>query len=273
MPEVTHVQIASIWIDVSVREQHNSRAEATHFPVEEGSDITDNVTLMHPEIVIEGLVTNQPIELPGSHTDGATARDAGYSLQLGRTIASGTRSTTIEGEPSLGFLGLVPGVEQGAALLQAVGADVRSKRKFSMVTPDMQNSTQTLQATALQFSKPFDRIRAVDAALRSAFESKRPVQVITALRVYEAVVMLDLSVLRDPDTRGALKFGFTGEVIQIVKSSSGLVGAPDPLHPRGKPAINQGNKNTAPVPAGEVPTAAKARISALEQAIRALGGG
>lgn len=273
MPEVTHVQIASIWIDVSIREQHNSQAEVTRFPVEDGSDITDHVMLLPDQIVIEGLVTNHPLELPGSHTDGATASESGFSLETERTVVNGAASRTIEGEPTLGFLGILPGVAQGAALLQSIGADQRNKRQFNMVLPNLERGTSTFQANALRFSKEFDRVRAVDQALQAAFQAKQPVQVVTARRVYESVVLIDLSILREADSRGALRFGCTGEVVRIVKSSSGLVGAPDPLHARGKPGVNQGNKGTAPVPAGEIPAGSTQRVSALEQVLRAFGGG
>lgn len=271
MAEVTHLQIASIWIDVSVREQHNSSAEVTKFPVEEGADITDHVRLSPNQVVIEGVVTNQPLELPGSHVDGASANESGFTFEVATAEPTGITSKTIQGEPSLGFLGLLPGVDQGASLLRTVGVDVRRKREFAMVLPQLVSGTRKYQANALRFSKPFDRVKAVDQALQAAFALKRPVQVITGLRVYEAVVIIDLSVMREASNTGTLHFGLTGEVIRIVKSSGSLVGAPDPVHPRGRPQLSKGNQNTAPVEPGEI--SAASRVSALEQAIRALGGG
>lgn len=272
MAEVTHLQIASIWIDVSVREVHGSSAELSKFPVEDGADITDHVRLLPKQIEIEGIVSNQPIEMPGSHMDGVTASEAGFALDIATAEPSDVTSKTIQGEPALGFLGLLPGVDQGATLLRTAGVDVRRNVEFEMLLPKLVTGSRKLQANALRFSKSFDRVKAVDRALQTALDSRRPVQLVTGLRVYEAVVLIDLSVMRDADNAGTLHFGCTGEVIRIVKSSGSLVGAPDPVHARGKPAISKGNQNTVPVAAAEVGAPA-ARVSAVEQAIRALGGG
>jgi hypothetical protein len=268
--EVTHVEIASIWIDVSLREQHNLAAEVTRHPVEDGVDITDHVREQPEQLQIEGLVTNQPIELPRSHMSGVTA-DAKASLQLhGRETAeiermsiAGSLGTTLEGEPTLGVLGLLPGADQATTLLRTVGADVRSKRKLVMVTPKLARGSDTLRhATGLQFSAEFDRVRAVESALRAAFKARRPVQIVTGLRVYESMVLTDLTINRDASSHGALRFGATAESIRVVKSSSGLVGVPDPLNVRAKPAVDTGNQNTAPVAADEIP---KEQISTAKQ--------
>lgn len=261
---VTHVEIASIWIDISLREQHNASAEATRHPVEDGVDITDHVRLAPDQLQIEGLVTNQPIELPLSHVDGVTASESSLELFVERMRSQGSQSTTIEGEPTLGMLGLVPGVAQGASLLRAVGVETRSKRRFEMITPAQALGRDNKHATGLVFSEPFDRVTAVHAALRAAFAARRPVQIITGLRVYESVVLVDLSIMRDASSAGALRFGATAEQIRVVKSSTGLVGVPDPLNVRAKPAADSGNQN--PVPE-EMPIADKDKMSALKQAV------
>lgn len=270
MPQqVTHVQIASIWIDVSIREQHNKSAEVTRHPVEEGADITDHVRLQPDQIQIEGIVTNQPIELPGSHVDGVTVDESGHTFQGTSVRATATTSVTIEGEPTLGFLGLLPGVGQLATLAQAIGGDVRPKRKFEMILPKLEPYATQYQVNALRFSKEFDRVKAVDDALVAAFNARKPVQIVTGLRVYDAVVLIDLSVMRDATNAGVLSFGATGQVIRVVKSATGLIGAPDPVHVRGKPAVNTGNQNTAPVQPSELPAD---KVSALQQLSEAVTG-
>jgi hypothetical protein len=273
MAEVTHLQIASIWIDVSIREEHNSQAELSRHPVEDGADVTDHVRLLPDQIRIEGVVTNQPIELPASHADGATADESGFALRHDRALPTGTTSKTLEGEPTLGFLGLLPGVAQATTLLRTVGPDVRTKKKLEMVLPQLQKSTAQFQANALRFSKEFDRVKAVHDALRAAFVARKPVQIVTGLRVYEAVVLIDLSIMRDAASAGTLHFGATGEIIRVVKSATGLIGAPDPVHARAKPAVSKGNQTTAPVPPAEIPPAAADRVSALEQGLRKFAGG
>jgi hypothetical protein len=267
---VTHLEIASIWIDVSIREEHNSSAEITRHPVEDGVEITDHVRLGPDRLQIEGIVTNQPLELPLSHADGVTASDSSLELFVDRMRVQGSRSTTIEGEPTLGMLGLVPGVSQAASLLRGgllgtTGVDVRSKRKFQMITPAQALGRDTKHATGLVFSDAFDRVAAVQAALRAAFEARRPVQIVTGLRVYESVVLVDLSIMRDASTAGSLRFGATAEAIRVVKSSTGLVGVPDPLNTRAKPAADLGNQNTAPV--DDVPLPASERNSLFNRSL------
>ncbi len=257
---VTHLQIASIWIDVSLREEHTSSAQLARHPIESGADVVDHVRLSPDQIVMEGVVTNQPIELPGSHADGATTDESGFTLQrkagdgpIDMMRHDGTVTVPIEGEPSLGFLGLLPGVDQAASLLRTAGRDVRGKRKLEMLVPKMKLGSSQKHAVALRFSKPMDRVKAVHDALRATFEARRPVQIVTGLRVYESVVLVDLSIMRDASNSGALHFGATGEVVRIVKSETAEVGgAPDPAEVRATPVVDKGAQTTAPVEPGEV---------------------
>lgn len=218
---ITHLTIATAWIDVSVREVHGLTAEATHNPVEEGADVTDHVRLMPRTLQIEGLVTNHPIALPGSHMDGAKLDKRGF---------------TISGEPSLGMMGFIPGAGQTASLVRTfTGNDLGKRRQY--------------QVNGVAWTKEFDRVRAVDAALCAVVEARKPVQIVTGLRVYEAVVLTDYSVMREAGSSGpVLKFGCTGEVIRVVKSGTALVGKPDPVNARSKPKVNQGNQSTAANP-------------------------
>lgn len=274
MPDVTHLQIASIWIDVSIREEHSRGAEVTQHPVEEGADVTDHVRLQAPTLQIEGVVTNTPIEQPGSHADGATASNAGITLQkygggdLEIMRASGTQSIEIEGEPTLGALGIVPGIDQAASLVREVGVDVRARRRLQMIVPKETLGPAPKHAIGLVFDKPFDRVRAVYNALVATFEARRPVQIVTGLAVYEQVVLTDLSINREASTAGTLHFGCTGQVLRIVKNAKGLVGAPDPIVPRGKPAVNLGNQAPQPVAASDP---AAQQVSTYKQIKDAVG--
>jgi hypothetical protein len=118
---------------------------------------------------------------------------------------------------------------------------------------------------ALRFTKEFDRVNAVYDALQTAFVARRPVQIVTGLRVYTAVVLIDLSVMRDAKSAGTLQFGATAEVIRMVKSGTSLAGAPEPEQVRAKPAVNEGNQNTAPVEPAEIPVAAVDGASFVKQ--------
>lgn len=218
MAALPHLQIADIWIDVSVREVHEIQAEVTRHPVEEGTDISDHVRLMPRTLQIEGIVTNHPIELPKSHVDGARIDKSGF---------------TIEGEPTLGMMGFLPGAAQTATLVRTFsGKDLTSRRLY--------------QVNGIAFTKPFDRVRAVDLALQTTIDNRKPVQIITGLRVYESVVLTDFSVVREAGAGGTvLKFGCQGEVIRVVKSGSAIVGKPETLA-RAKPKVNEGNQSTTP---------------------------
>ena len=277
--EVTHLQIADIWIDCSISEQHSSQAQVSRHPVEDGADVTDHVRLEPDSLVIEGLVTNQPIKSPKSHTNGAVASERGAQLgmqdgsPLWRIVPMGSQSTTIQGEPTMGFLGIVPGLSQAEALLRQTGLDLRPRRTYQMVTPRLGAQALELQSNALAFDRDFDRVRAVHDALRETFTARRPVQIITGLRVYESVVLVDLSVMREASNAGALRFGATGQIIRVVKSQTGIVGKPDPIAPRAAPNVAKGNQNTAPVPANEVPPRSKSAAKQIAQKIAAAFGG
>ena len=277
--EVTHLQIAGIWIDCSISETHGLQAEVTRHPVEDGADVTDNVRLMPDTIGIEGLVTNQPIEVPQSHANSARGSESGAQLTTpdGSAITqvreAGSQSTTIYGEPTAGFLGLVPGLGQVNALLGLAGRDLLPRRQYQMITPDLAARNVAWQANALRFDKSFDRVRAVHDALRATFEARAPVQVVTGLRVYESVVLVDLQISRDGASAGSLRFGATGQVIRIVKSQTGIAGKPDPVQTRATPAISKGNQNTAEVKPTEVPPRQRSAILGITDKVKGLFGG
>ena len=55
------VAIKDFLIDCSLSEDHNFESEVTEFPVESGSNITDNIRPKPVTVKIEGIVTNTPI--------------------------------------------------------------------------------------------------------------------------------------------------------------------------------------------------------------------
>lgn len=250
-----HAEIGDVWIDVSVRESHDVTADVTRHPVESGTDIADHIRPEPRSITIEGMVTNHPIELPLSHAGTARIDSSGLPLTVAHSAPSrvAPHAQTIEGEPSVGALAVVPGVEQGVALLGALRVDVRSKVKLSMelFTPNTSQTTR-LNATALRFTEPFDRVGAVQEALQRIMDESELVTVVTGLAIYESVALTSLSMERSaqvgPD---CLKFTATGSVIRVVSSQVAKV--PDPLKQRGKPAVSQGKQDATVDPnAGKV---------------------
>lgn len=245
-----HVEIGDIWVDVSIRESHSATAEVSDHPVEEGSAITDHVRPLPRTIEIEGLVTNHPLELPLSHAGNARVSAEKIALRYAANplprIAPNTQQ--IEGEPDVGLLGVVPGVDQGVALLGALRLDVRSKRRFSAdrYTVD-QLATTNFSASALHFTEEFNRVEEVHQALLQIIDESLLVRVYTALMVYPNVALSDLSIERSGTIgRNALKFSATGRVLRIVSSET--VALPNALATQSK-----GKQDTLPADPNNVP--------------------
>ncbi len=236
-----HVQIGGIWIDVSVREGHGVSAEITDHPVESGANIADHIRPLPRTISIEGIVTNHPIELPGSHAGSARVSSA---------------PVEIEGEPSLGVAGMIPGVDQGARLLGALKIEVGSKRVFS--------------ATVVTFTEEFDRVTAVHAALVDAVERRKLVTVVTGLVTYENVALTDLQIERSGMGGGDyLQFSVAGRVLRIVHSQNAK--PPDPVDERGKPGKSRGKQAPKPATPAETTRVTQARDASALANIGGIG--
>jgi hypothetical protein len=245
-----HAEIGDIWIDVSVRESHEATADVTRHPVEEGADITDHIRPEPRTITIDGIVTNHPIEVPLSHVGTAREDSSGVSL----TVANASpprvspHDQVIKGEPSAGLFSVLPGVDQAVALLGALKLEVRSKVDLSMELNHLnQLATTSLNANALHFTQPFDRVGAVQDALQRIMDESLLVTIVTGLAIYQQVALSSLSMERSAQVGpNVLKFTASGIVIKVV--SSQIAKVPDPLKARGKPAVSQGKQQTTPDP-------------------------
>lgn len=63
--------IDSIAVDAVLREVHKFAGEATTHPVEQGADISDHYRFASRAVQLEGIITDTPIRVPGSHNSGA----------------------------------------------------------------------------------------------------------------------------------------------------------------------------------------------------------
>jgi hypothetical protein len=263
--EVRHLQINGIWIDCSVRESHSLQGTCTKHNVEEGADVTDHVRVMPDSLQLEGIVTNTPLEQPGSHTSGAVWEDAPVfptyytGERTERSVQVGTVSQPFEGEPALGFFTILPILGDVLTVTRNVpkGAGIVPNRKFNAIGPAMGWVQDPVGGIAGRLSRDVQRAPTVADALRATFLARKPIQVITAFRNYENCVITDLQIERDASRGANLFFAATCEVIRLVKSQTGLAGAPKPAQVRGKPALNQGTQNTQPVAPTEVPQGTK----------------
>lgn len=218
----THAEIGDIWLDVSVHESHDAEAEVSEHPVELGTAIADHIRPLPRTIEIEGLVTNHPIEMPMSHTGSAVvARGTQELVVAARSLPRiSPRSGTIEGEPGVGLIGALPGVDQGVALLGALRLDPRSKRRYAAEQYHVnERATESIGVAALTFSEPFDRVQQVHAELLRIMDESLLVTVITGLTVYENVALTRLHIERAAGNGPSkLQFTATGRVLRIVSS-------------------------------------------------------
>lgn len=273
----THVEIGTVWIDVSVSETHSLSAEVSEHPVEVGQDVTDNIRPTPRTIRIEGLVTNYPIEEPLSHIGSARATKAGYAINA----APGTlprvppSSIQIEGEPTTYGLDRIPGFGQGLALASALTGAIGlptqlPRRQYAAEQTNVDTRAfTTWQVQALTFTEDFDRVRAVYDALCQIVDAAQPVQLVTGLEVYDTVALSDLSFERSGDVgRNTLKFSASCKVLRTVAAET----VPVPKEQRGNPASSRGKQTTAETDPNSLSDAAKAQLKAsLIEKIKLLG--
>jgi hypothetical protein len=245
-----HVWIGSVWVDVSLDETHAAGAEVSEHPVEQGSNIADHIRPTPRVITIEGLVTNHPLELPQSHAGTAAVDPSSIELSVAPNVLPRLppNSISIDGEPSAGLLGVLPGVDQSVAILGALRLDVLSKRQLAAEQNNVDISARTsLAANALRFTEPFNRVEAVFDALNRVVDQSELVTLATGLMVYDNVAISDLSIKRSSELgRDRMTFTATCRVLRIVQSE--IAQLPQPRDKRGLPAQSQGKQSTQAAP-------------------------
>lgn len=76
----------SVVFDATVRDTHESVAEATSHPVEEGADISDHVRPGRDRVTLEVVVSNSPIALPPTQMDGVGGSVRSQELRRGTAV-------------------------------------------------------------------------------------------------------------------------------------------------------------------------------------------
>lgn len=64
----TRGKIGALELDAILTESHSRRNRVTNFPVEEGADITDHISLLPIEFNMEGHITNTPVSFGPANT-------------------------------------------------------------------------------------------------------------------------------------------------------------------------------------------------------------
>lgn len=73
-------RIDSIAIDAIVREVHKFAGEVTEHPVETGSNLADHYRQAPRGVQLEGVITDTPIRVPGSHNNGAVLTQKTFEI-------------------------------------------------------------------------------------------------------------------------------------------------------------------------------------------------
>lgn len=197
--------------DVAPAETHNQTAIPTEFPVEDGSTVSDHIHIQAPEVSVEVFVSNAPtrpnfLNLRGRYEPRKLNIPTPFQplkLFTGASIAT-------------------PGAGTRTAL-SAIGG---------RLTPPIK------MATVLVFD-PFDAVSETHLKLKSLFEGKQKIRLVTSLTEYKDMYITSVSNPRNVADGTGARFQLTFK--RIRKVTAAVVAAPEiPLLPSGKPTKNRG---------------------------------
>ena len=211
------VMIGTVVVDGSIHELHSISGEATEHPIEDGATIADHYHLRPRKYQIDGIITNQPLELPSSNVSGVREVDKPFTWKANPTIFGGTPLSTSVG--GAGLIGMV-----GGAIASAAGLDQHT-------------------GMARGFEPEFNRVASAREELIKYMTDGAPIEITTALEVYPNMVIESFDIDRDKSTGDSMKFSITALQIRIV-STEFSVAPPLPKVERGKPASDKGKKST-----------------------------
>lgn len=209
-----------ITFDVIENELHESVAEVTDHPVEEGLNVSDHVRPLPDRFSLTGYVSNTPIA-PNPFTQ--RGEQTSFEIKVPQW--------EIPVEPTPGAL-----YRKGLnALSSALGGLFGDARKVSI----------------LAFSEPFNAIYETYEVLREFQTNAVLLQIVTPIRVYEDMILERVAAPRNAGDAG-VSFGLDVRKLRIVES--GQVAAPpvpaDDV-PGGTPLANKGGQGAKPPGAGE----------------------
>lgn len=260
-------EAAIIFVDASVSETHLTSALVSDHPVESGTDISDNVRAQNDQLTIELVISNDPTLQPTSHADGVTMIKAAVVLSTNRDrlkrrtqgnprqiVQSIPPSSVRDAAAPLGVAAsFAAGQGIGSAVtgiaLTAVGSvripgmtPVFAERPLAVV-PDSEQG-----ATLLEFSKPFDRVRAVYEELVAIVKHGTTVTISTSLRDYENMAIVAMSTPRDVDNANVLRVTIDAKQLRVV--STQIVQVTAPVQTMGHKNVKKGNQPAADVVPG-----------------------
>jgi hypothetical protein len=191
-----------ITVDATLRENHAGSASATEHPVERGVDLTDHVHNDRDRLSAEVHISNTPIVSP--EDDGAFGAVSPVSVET-----------------------------QRRRLVRGAKSDEDAEYELE---------TGTINANVLQFPTDFDRVRSVYEKFLRVKKEALTLTITTPLRVYENMLLIDVSAPRDATTGDAITL--TLEFVQISFADSETVDEPVPLETRAEREARRGPQGT-----------------------------
>lgn len=190
---------SAIEFDCTVSEVHHSKATATEHPIEKGAHITDHYRKRLDGVSVQGMITNTPLNAS------AILHTIKGSIEPAWTVA-----------PAVGTV--APLILNTQASVRERGASVRGGQPpwiqppIVKIQPERPRVTRALQSSryistsmqTMQFVSEVDRVRAVYQALVGIMDEGVTVRLITDLREYPEMFLLDMSAPRMAED--ALKF-------------------------------------------------------------------
>jgi hypothetical protein len=185
---------AGVFFDVVLSENHDYSSETTDFAVEKGSNISDHVRDNPDKISLEVVVSNEPL--------------SDYSAKFGNTTIKTTQLGAFVGSLPVQVEYFTPDITNLGTAVRALG---------SLISPS--EPPPSALAGVVQFSTAQSDIPAntLDTLLKLK-SSATLVQLVTQKRLYDNVIISNVSMTRDANTGTAGKFKIEFKTLRIVDS-------------------------------------------------------
>lgn len=204
----------NFFFDLVSSDEAKHTALATSHPVEEGSDVTDNIQAQAKEFTIQILVTNTPIQDVNAIYGGGFTQVALKIPTLDKPIYP------------------TPGSLENAA----IGA----------ITSAITGPSQPSAATVLTFPSKFNAVKDTTDLLTDWLERGVLGTVVTPYRKYDNMAIVGVTISRDATTGDAANVTLDFKEIRIVTAK--LVTAPIPTEIRGILAKHKGEQPAVQIP-------------------------
>ena len=243
-PSAGNVEFVAVTVDATITEQHSSTSLITDHVVESGVNIVDHVRPEADRLSVEVFVTNTPVTSPG-------VDDANGAVK-GAQIIPGIGPLSQLQRGVQGHLSEVPGfVKTGVALTGPVGGVVASALggfpvHVSVDPAQWLASGTSGSASLLQFTRPFDRVKAVYDQLRELMTLATPLTLVTGIRTYEDMILTSITAPRDAANSNAMTMSL--EFIQVRLVGSEVINEPEPLEVRAAKKKPDGRVDPPPIP-------------------------